>query len=178
MLPVASSFFRGDYVIQNLLMFNRATKLFSISTRQMLIEHQQLRPRGAFILCPQLRLLWNPVDPRDRRANLPDVGIGRLQPKGTVHLQGGAEQKAPIIPLMATLPCPDSIIDNSDLRRAVARAALQAADQVKAAIKNGAVPDHHSIEWIVAIGPYFIVRSFGPFSEAELDTRALVFKSS
>ena len=27
------------------------------------------------------------------------------------------------------------------------------------------------IEWIVAIGPYFSVKPFGPFSEAELDAR-------
>lgn len=138
---------------------------------QMLIEHQQLRPRGAFILCPQLRLLWNPVDRQDRRANLPDIGIGRLMPNGIKLLQGGAEQKAAIIPLMATLPLPSDIIDNTDVRHKVGLAALQAADQVKAAVKNGAVPDDQSIEWIVAIGPYFIVRSFGPFSEAELDTR-------
>ena len=138
---------------------------------QMLIEHQQLRPRGAFILCPQLRLLWDPIDPKDRCANLPDIGIGRLQQGGITHLQGGAEQKVAIIPPMATLPLSSDIINNTELRRKIALASLQTADQVKAAVKNRAVPENQSIEWIVVIGPYFIVKSFGPFSEAELDTR-------
>lgn len=79
----------------------------------MLIEHQQLRPQGAFILCLQLRLLWNPIDLKDRRANLPDIGIGRLQQGGITHLQGDAEQKATIIPLMATLPLPSDIINDT-----------------------------------------------------------------
>ena len=101
---------------------------------------------------------------------MPDIGIGRLLPNGIKHLQGGAEQKAAIIPLVTALPPPSDIVDNTDLRHKIGLAALQAADQVKAGVKNGAVPDDQSIEWIVAIGPYFIV-SFGPFSEAELDTR-------
>ena len=102
---------------------------------------------------------------------MPDIGIGRLLPNGIKHLQGSAEQKAAIIPLMTTLPPPSDIVDNTDLCHKIGLAALQAADQVKAGVKNGAVPDDQSIEWIVAIGPYFIVRSFGPFSEVELDTR-------
>ena len=120
---------------------------------------------------PAIAATLEPHRPQDRRANLPDIGIGRLLPNGIKHLQKGAEQKAVIIPLMTTLPLPSDIIDNTDLRHKVGLAALQAADQVKAAVKNGAVPDDQSIELIVAIGSYFIVRSFGPFSEAELDTR-------
>jgi len=50
-------------------------------------------------------------------------------------------------------------------------ASRQALDQVKAAIKNGAVPYNEVIEWIISIGPYFIIRRFGPFTQAELDTR-------
>jgi len=43
--------------------------------------------------------------------------------------------------------------------------------QTKAAIKNGAVPYNEVIEWIISVGPYFIIRRFGPFTQAELDTR-------
>ena len=52
----------------------------------------------------------------------------------------------------------------------LASAIKQESDQVKAVIKNGAAPQDEVISWIISIGPYFIVKSFGPFNQAELDT--------
>ena len=54
---------------------------------EMLIEHRNLRPQGELIIFPQLHLKWNPGKWRDRRANLPDCGLGRLL-NGTIFLQG------------------------------------------------------------------------------------------
>jgi len=138
---------------------------------EMLIEHKQVLGRDSFIIFPQLRLPWNPEKLKDRRSNIPDVGIGRLMATGTRHLQGGVEQKV-ATDRMRGLPTPDSIVDDGDIRLEINRAAIQASDQVKAAVKNGTVPPNTAIRWIVAAGPYFIIRSFGPFSPAALTTRS------
>lgn len=44
------------------------------------------------------------------------------------------------------------------------------SDQVKAAIKNGAIPCDCPIKWVVGCGPYFIIRAFRPYNENELTT--------
>ena len=139
---------------------------------EMLEEHRRLRQRGDFLIFPQLQLRWNPRNPRDLRSNLPDLGLGRLiPPDGRLCIQGGAEHKKPILPLMSGLPPPAAIHSSSEARDAFASAIKQASDQVKVVIKNGAAPQDEVISWIISIGPYFIVKSFGPFNQAELDTR-------
>jgi len=138
---------------------------------EMLIEHRNLRPRGEVVIFPQLRLKWNPRNHRDRRFNLPTCGIGRYLNNGTILLQGGLEHKPPILPLMADFPDPSVIKSHGSIDFLFSLASKQAADQVKAAIKSGAVPYNEVIEWIISVGPYFIVRHFGPFTQAELDTR-------
>ena len=72
---------------------------------------------------------------------------------------------------MADFPDPSTIKSHGSVDLQFALAFKQAADQVKATIKNGAVPYNEVIEWIISIGPYFIIRRFGPFTQAELDTR-------
>ena len=137
---------------------------------EMLIEHRNLRPQGELIIFPQLHLKWNPGKWRDRRANLPDCGLGRLL-NGTIFLQGGLKYKPPILPLMADFPDPSTIKSHISNHVKFSLASRQALDQVKAAIKKGAVPYDEVIEWIISIGPYFIIRRFGPFTQAELDTQ-------
>ena len=146
---------------------------------EMLEEHRRLRQRGDFLIFPQLQLRWNPRNPRDLRSNLPDLGLGRLiPPGGRLYIQGGAEHKKPILPLMSGLPPPAAIHSSSEARDAFASAIKQASDQVKVVIKNGAAPQDEVISWIISIGPYFIVKSFGPFNQAELDTRGHRLNSS
>ncbi|KIJ31760.1 hypothetical protein M422DRAFT_70811 [Sphaerobolus stellatus SS14] len=135
---------------------------------EMLIEHRVIRGRP-FILFPQLRLSWNPQMSSDRRSNIPDIGIGRLVDGGK-RLQGGAEQKA-ALKVMRNFPNAADIIDDLDVRRTFHDAQIQASDQVKAAIKNGALPCNIPIKWILAVGPYFTIQHFGPFDEAHLATR-------
>lgn len=48
---------------------------------------------------------------------------------------------------------------------------FQAPDQVKAAIKNGALPYDVSVKWILVAGPYFCIQDFGPFDDARLTTQ-------
>lgn len=139
---------------------------------ELLEEHKRLHRRGDFLIFPQLRLRWNPSNPRDFRSNLPDLGFGRLiPPNDRLYIQGGAKHKRPVLPLMSGLPLPMTVLHSFDVRNAFAVAAKQASDQVKAAIKNGAVPQDEVISWVISIGPYFIVKNFGPFNQAELDTR-------
>lgn len=139
---------------------------------EMLIEHKQVLGReGSFIIFPQLRLPWKPEKPGDRRSNVPDIGIGRLGDNGTRLLQGGVEQKA-AGESMRRLPDPGLLIDENDIRELINRTLLQAGDQVKAAVKNHAIPADRAVRWIIAVGPYFIIHSFGPFSEAALTTRS------
>ena len=88
-----------------------------------------------------------------------------------LYIQGEAEHNRPVLPLMSGLPLPMTVLHSFDVRNAFAVAAKQASDQVKAAIKNGADPQDEVISWVITIGPYFIVKNFGPSNQAELDTR-------
>jgi hypothetical protein len=114
---------------------------------EMLVEHKNFLGRGSFIIFPQLRLLWNPRKREDRRCDIPDIGIGRLTAAGTIHLQGGLEQK-PALECMKNLPPPSDISNIDSLRAVINKAAVQASDQVKAALKNGCVPRNTAIKWI------------------------------
>ncbi|KAK7047399.1 hypothetical protein VNI00_006630 [Paramarasmius palmivorus] len=144
---------------------------------EMLFEHKNLFEPGTFIVFPQLWLKWNPKQAGDRRGDKPDVGIGRLRSGGSISLQGGAEQKAALLPLMRSLPPASKLEIESDmdtkesLRSRFERASSQARDQVKAAIRNGAIPYDVVVPWLVVVGPYFVVKEIGPFTEAERNTR-------
>jgi hypothetical protein len=49
---------------------------------------------------------------------------------------------------------------------------FQAENQAKAAYKNGYPLSDNGIQWILLVGPYWIPKMFGPFSEAESTVRA------
>jgi len=136
---------------------------------EALYLHSTTVPLGSFQVFPQLRLRWKPEDPDDRRSLIPDLGIGRLLPDGNFHLQGGVEQKR-MVPEMSELPAPDANFE-MDVRLSFHAACQQAFDQVKAAIKNGHFPNDKRIQWVVAVGPYFIIKECGPFNEEDLGTR-------
>ncbi|KAE9385724.1 hypothetical protein BT96DRAFT_1006775 [Gymnopus androsaceus JB14] len=123
-----------------------------------------------FMIIPQLRIPWNPRKKSDKRHNIPDIGLGKLPRDGGIRLQGGAEAKV-AVECMKSLPSPDTICQDSDFRNALSLASIQGGDQIKSAIKSGFLPDDLSIEWIVMIGPYFVLRYYGPFNEDELLTR-------
>ena len=137
---------------------------------EALIEHKVVLGLDSFIIFPQLRLPWKPGDLTDRRSNVPDIGLGHLLPNGTQHLQGGAELKA-AVEAMKNLPLPHSILDDGPFRVNMNSAYVQASDQVKSAIKMGAFPQGRVIHWIVAVGPYFAIRHFGPYDATHLATR-------
>ena len=134
-----------------------------------LMKHCTTVPLESFQVFPQLHLRWKPGDLTDRRSLIPDLGIGRLLPGGVFHLQGGVEQKR-MLPEMSQLLAPDAHFE-STVRYAFHVACRQAFDQVKAAIKNGKLPNDKRIQWVVAVGPYFIIKGCGPFSRADLETR-------
>ena len=75
-----------------------------------------------------------------------------------------------MLPMMSQLPAPDAHFELT-VRYAFHLACRQAFDQVKAAIKNGNLPNDKHIQWVVAVGPYFIIKGCGPFTLADLETR-------
>jgi len=123
---------------------------------EMFIEHKFLLGWPSFVIFPQLTLPWNPRRPTDPRNNKPDVGFGRLTDTGAPWLQGGAEEKAAIA-MMKGLPPPDEVSKDGKFRDLIQRATAQADGQVKAAVKNSAVPHDCPIKWVVGCGPYFII---------------------
>ncbi|KAF9059935.1 hypothetical protein BDP27DRAFT_1428147 [Rhodocollybia butyracea] len=128
------------------------------------------------VVFPQLRILWKfqsrpEKDTKDRRSNVPDFGFGELPRAGGMKLRGGAELKAALT-LMRTLPDSEEIREEPDFVVKVNETALQASDQVKAGIKSGFLPNHKPIKWIVMVGPYFLIPSFGPYNQRELSARA------
>jgi hypothetical protein len=75
-----------------------------------------------------------------------------------------------MLPGMSQLPAPDMHFE-LNVRFAFHAACQQAFDQVKATIKNGHLPNDQHIQWVVAVGPYFIIKGCGPFTKADLETR-------
>jgi len=126
--------------------------------------------RYPFVIFPQLHLHWNPNQSKDRRSDIPDIGLGRFTDTGAISLQGGAEQQA-AIEIMRDLPPTSSIVEHHSFRTVIANACIQAADQVKAAVKNGTVPRNTTIKWIIASRPYFIIHAIEPFTRDEFTTR-------
>ena len=47
---------------------------------EMFEEHKRFHRRGDFLIFPQLRLHWNPSNPRDFRSNLPDLWFHQWSP--------------------------------------------------------------------------------------------------
>ena len=109
---------------------------------------------------------------RSSRSSIPhpDLGIGRLRPDGIFHLQGGVEQKW-MIPEMSQFPAPSDAELELIARYAFQTGCRQAFDQVKTAIKNGNLPNDRRIQWVIAVGPYFIIKECGPLTQADLETR-------
>ncbi|KAG6903311.1 hypothetical protein C0995_013064 [Termitomyces sp. Mi166 len=139
---------------------------------EVLIFHKFALGSRSYIIFPQLRLLWKPASKHSKKALIPDFGIGRYTTHGRIRLQGGVEAKPPVS-IMLNLPDPTSLEERHPvlIRDEYQRAILQASDQVKAAIKNKVIPPNTTIPWIVSIGPYFIIRNFGPYNADHLSTR-------
>lgn len=141
---------------------------YSGPLNEMLVEHRNVLPRGAFLVFSQVRLPWKK---RDHRSDSADYNFGRFDEEGHLSCIGGAELKRARA-CMQGLPEPQDIINKQGIRHAFSRASIQAEDQVKSAIRNGALPRNCEIPWIVAVGPYFVIEKFGPMSDAELNTRS------
>lgn len=137
-----------------------------------LFHSHSLKTTESFLVFPQLYLPWKPQSRKDAHRVVPDFAFGRLLRDGTVvrkKIQGGAELKAPL-ESMKQLPHPTAFVDTDLFRELVTLAAIQAEDQIKAAMKSRALGADRA-KWIIGIGPYFLFRNFGPFSPDELDTR-------
>ena len=128
-------------------------------------------PKGRLSHFPSTTTTLEPSKSRDLQSNLPDLGLGRL-----IHLMVIYTYKEVLnIRDLSCLLCLASLLlqlfRNSEARDAFASAIKQASDQMKVVIKNGAAPQDEVISWIISVCPYFIVKSFGPFNQAVLDTR-------
>ena len=135
---------------------------------EFLLEHK--RPAERFVLYPQLSLRWKPEDPRDTRAEVPDIGVGNftlLTPHFKMRL--GVEAKR-ILSVMHGLPDPQAIQGNKDVLNAFHSLFYQGEDQAKAASKGGYTLSP-AIPYLLFVGPYFTSVTFGPFSRGELGVR-------
>jgi len=97
----------------------------------------------------------------------PCLGIGQLTSKGRAQIQGGYEVKA-AMELMRGLPPPTVVKQDKAFRDVMNRTIKQAEEQAKAVFKKNSVPRDATVEWVVAIGPYFMITQFGPFTDTEL----------
>jgi len=144
---------------------------YAVFTEELCAHKRHFPISTSPIIFPQIRLLWDSAQPhRRKRSALPDLGIGRISDAGAVQLLGGVEQKA-AIEQMRGYPHPDAIREETDARTSFNRAAIQARDQIRTAVRAGALPNNMSIAWIVAVGPYFMFRNFDIFTPDELNTR-------
>ena len=71
--------------------------------------------------------------------------------------------------VMKTLPPRQSIISDSDVRKAFQVATSQAQDQAKAAFINRCTfSSTKAVDWIILVGPCWIHLQLGPFTDAQL----------
>jgi len=138
---------------------------------QFLTAHKD--PQERFVIYPQLSLKWKPDDPQDKRSEVPDVGVGNFTLPGTVPtfmLRFGVEAKR-AVQAMRLLPHAQSLREDREVLLTFHRLFYQAKNQAKAAIKNQYPINGNTVDWILLVGPYWRVCTFGPFSEAELTVR-------
>jgi hypothetical protein len=151
--------------------FPKEDTLYAIFN-DFLALHQ--RPLRRFTIYPQMNLKWKPTDQQDRRSEIPDVGLGNFMPPGIFpffKLRCGIEAKR-AIRVMSDLPPPESLMTASDVMSAFHTLFFQAQNQAKAAYKNKYPLSNDGIQWILLVGPYWLPRTFGPFSEPESTVRA------
>jgi len=133
--------------------------------------HQQGR---RFAIYPQMNLKWKPHDTRDRRSEVPDFGLGNFTLPVTIptfKLRCGVEAKW-AIEKMTSLPSANAIKSDPDVESMFHSLSFQAQNQAKAAYKNGYPLSPNGVQWILLVGPYWMPKTFGPFSEAESTVRA------
>jgi len=119
-------------------------------------------------------LKWKPYAEQDKRAEVPDVGVGNFTLPGaspTFKLRFGVEAKRST-EAMQYLLSPSTILAQDDVITAFHRLFFQAKNQAKAAIKNTYTITNNRVDWILLVGPYRRPCTFGLFTEAELDVRA------
>ncbi|KAF9023620.1 hypothetical protein BDZ89DRAFT_1136612 [Hymenopellis radicata] len=117
-----------------------------------------------------------------RRYARPDMAVARItkptSPSGVPRLRvgGGWEQKPAIKDLMTAVkgrkgpPDVKEVAADGEFIVAISHASGQASDQVKAAIRAHYINQTQVVCWVLAVGPYFVVRTYGNFSDAEMLT--------
>jgi len=150
--------------------------LYAIFNEFVTLHQQQHR----FAIYPQMSLKWKPHDPQDRRSEVPDFGLGNFTPPGVLphfKLRCGVEAKRADY-IMASLPAASSIMDSLSIASLFHSLSFQAENQAKAAYKNGYPLSDNGVDWILLIGPYWLPKRFGPFSDAENTVRAYKMSDS
>lgn len=140
---------------------------------EFILKHKNFPER--FIIYPQPVLKWKQNIKKDRRAEIPDIAIGNFNVPGTMprfKLRLGAELKRST-PAMRTMPAAQSLLMDEETVNEFYYVFLQAMNQAKAAIKNQWSILPGSVHWLLAVGPYWRPVVFGPFTEDELEVRAL-----
>ncbi|KAH9031933.1 hypothetical protein EDB85DRAFT_1890948 [Lactarius pseudohatsudake] len=130
-------------------------------------------PLRRFTIYPQMNLKWNPADHNDRRFEIPDFGLVNFTSPNTnppFKLRCGVEVKRSL-EIMSNLPPPVLLTTNYTVMTLFHCLYFQAQTQAKAAYKNSYPLTNDGVQWILVVGPYWLPKIFGPFSEAELGVR-------
>jgi hypothetical protein len=135
---------------------------------EFLLKHKI--PADRFVLYPQISLRWKPHNPRDTRAEIPDIGVGNFTLRTPYFkMRLGVEAKRSLN-LMHGLPEPRAIQDDEDVMHAFHSLFYQGEDQAKAAIKGGHTLSREVL-YLLFVGPYFVPVKFGPFTSEQLGVR-------
>jgi hypothetical protein len=73
---------------------------------------------------------------------------------------------------MSSLPRPEDIEANDEVKAAFGTLYFQGEDQAKAAIKNN-VTFSNPVSWLLFVGPYWTPVQYGPFTKGQLSVRTL-----
>ncbi|KAN0087872.1 hypothetical protein V8E55_006493 [Tylopilus felleus] len=109
-----------------------------------------------------------------QRSEIPVFGLGNFTPPGVLphfKLRCGVKAKRADY-AMVSLPAASSIMDSHQIASKFHSLSFQAQNQAKAAYKSGHPLSDDGIYWILLIGPYWLPKKIGPFSEAESTVRA------
>jgi hypothetical protein len=94
-------------------------------------------PQERFVIYPQLSLKWKPSAEDDKRAEVPDIGVGNFSLPGAspaFKIRFGVEAKRST-EAMKSLPPPSTILTQRDVVATFHKLLFQAKYQAKAAIK-------------------------------------------
>ncbi len=138
---------------------------------ELLLQHKH--PDGRFTIYPQTSLRWRPENPKDRREEVPDIGVGHFTGGSHFRMRFGIESKR-MVDEMRGLPEPWApSLQDGGVQDVFYNLFLQGEDQAKAAIIGGHTLSLGTLHYLLFVGPYFTSVKYGPFTQGQLQVCTL-----